>query len=112
MADWFDLFIYWANWGNRTLMLRVPRRYLDPKAPLKPYSAKNMVKAWTAGDFTIVSFDREPEESLDDFFGREDEPTVAPFAALRAGVMRGERHARKPRFLDRLKAAGLISTSA
>lgn len=90
MEDWFDLFIYWANWGNRTLMLRVPRRYLDPKA-LKPYSIRNMIEVWTAGDFTIVSFDREPEEAMDDFFGEEDEPTAAPFVALRAEVMRGDR---------------------
>ncbi|TXL78764.1 hypothetical protein FHP25_07150 [Vineibacter terrae] len=88
MADWFDLFIHWTNWGTRSLMLRVPRRYLDPIA-VKPYVVKGVVEAWTAGDNTIIAFDRSPEEDLDPFL--EDEAGMAQsMIALRDSVLRGD----------------------
>lgn len=27
---WFDLHLYLANWGTRRLMIRLPKRFLDP----------------------------------------------------------------------------------
>jgi len=64
MRKWFDLFIYWANWGTRTVMLRVPRRYLDPK-DLEAYAVEDTVDLWKAGDFTLVCFNRPNEEPID-----------------------------------------------
>lgn len=31
VAKYFDAFLYYANWGTRRLMLRVPSARLDPK---------------------------------------------------------------------------------
>jgi hypothetical protein len=89
MQDWFDLFVYWANWGTRTLMLRLPRRYLDPKT-VKPYAVPDMVEAWTFGDFTLVSFERNPEDSTEPLV-EDDHGVAAPFAGLRADLLRGDR---------------------
>src|SRR5690349_16840333 len=48
IEGWFDLFVYWANWGSRTLMLRVPRRFLDP-AEVEPYRLEDVVDLRAAG---------------------------------------------------------------
>lgn len=32
MEQYFDAFVYVANWGTRRLMLRLPTRVLDPEA--------------------------------------------------------------------------------
>ncbi|HEX2890013.1 hypothetical protein [Vineibacter terrae] len=88
MADWFDLFVHWTNWGTRSLMLRVPRRYLDPTA-VKPYVVKGVLEAWTVNDNTIIAFDRSPEEDLDPFL--EDEAEIAQsMIALRDSILRGD----------------------
>ncbi|HEY0527031.1 MAG TPA: hypothetical protein VGD08_26800 [Stellaceae bacterium] len=94
IEDWFDLFVYWANWGSRTLMLRVPRRFLDP-AEVEPYRLEDVVDLRAVGDYVIVEFHRPLGDSVDDFYGDEDEEgeesISAPFAALRADLMRGDR---------------------
>ncbi len=43
---WFDLFVYWADWGTRMLMLRVPSRFVDLKA-VRPYCVKKTLDART-----------------------------------------------------------------
>src|SRR5690349_14698398 len=94
IEDWFDLFVYWANWGSRTLMLRIPRRFLDP-AKVEPYVVEDVLDVRTAGDYVIVEFERPLDGSVEDYYGDEDEEDgesiSAPFAALRAELMRGDR---------------------
>jgi hypothetical protein len=31
VARWFDLHLYLANWGARRLIMRLPRRFLNPR---------------------------------------------------------------------------------
>ena len=31
MEQYFDAFLYFANWGSRRFMLRLPIKLLDPK---------------------------------------------------------------------------------
>ncbi len=87
MEKWFDLFIYWANWGTRTVMLRAPRRYLDPKA-LAAYAIDDTVDLWKAGDFTLVCFNRPNEEPIDGFLPKN---LRNPLTALRNEVLQGDR---------------------
>jgi hypothetical protein len=66
MADWFDLFLYWANWGSRIVMLRLPRRALDPSG-VQPYAVKDVLEAWSAGEFTNVAVFGERDD-VDDWY--------------------------------------------
>ena len=29
VVRWFDLFVYWANWGSGKVLMRLPRRSVD-----------------------------------------------------------------------------------
>jgi hypothetical protein len=87
MEKWFDLFIYWANWGSRTVMWRVPRRHLDPKA-LEEYAVEDTVDLWMAGDSTLVCFNRPNEEPIDGLLPKN---LGNPLTALRNEVLLGDR---------------------
>jgi hypothetical protein len=68
-------------------MLRVPRRYLDPKG-LAAYAVEDTVDLWRAGDFTLVCFNRPNEEPIDGFLPKN---LRNPLTALRNEVLRGDR---------------------
>jgi hypothetical protein len=54
MARYFDLFLYFANFGSRRLSIRLPKRLLDA-AGLKRFTTSNdSVRVRTAGDHVIV----------------------------------------------------------
>ena len=40
VEKYFDAFLYLANWGTRWLMLRMPRKLLDPKTVAASGSAR------------------------------------------------------------------------
>jgi hypothetical protein len=88
VEQWFDLFVYWTNWGTRTLMLRVPSRFVDLKA-VRPYRAKNTLDVRTVNNFTIVEIGSDIEPSSDDFSG-EETSISAPFTMLRNDLLRGD----------------------
>src|SRR4028119_969295 len=56
-ADWmeqyFDAFLYLANWGTRELMLRLPRRVLDP-ATARRYCRGEAATARVKGEHVIL----------------------------------------------------------
>src|SRR5437868_6947274 len=65
MEQYFDAFVYVANWGTHELMLRFPRRLLDPAMAAR-YCAGTCARARTADDFVILEFRSEEEDALDD----------------------------------------------
>lgn len=88
MAKYFDAFLYVANWGTRELMLRFPRRVLDP-ATAKDYCGAGYAKI--SGDFVILDFVSE-DESGD---GWDDDGTgwLSALIPLRAEIARGDHRA-------------------
>ena len=48
MERYFDAHLYLANWGTRQLMLRLPKKVLDP-ATVAGYCVGESAAAWTAG---------------------------------------------------------------
>src|SRR5215471_20398811 len=50
VARYFDAHMYFANWGTRRLMLRLPVRSVDVAA-LKPYFTGRRTKLMKAGAF-------------------------------------------------------------
>ncbi|WP_299441517.1 hypothetical protein [uncultured Rhodospira sp.] len=89
MERWFDLHLYLANWGTRCLMMRVPRRYLEP-LDLQPFlSEVDWVEAWTHGDDTIIDLTQHDEDGWDDDWD-EGSGWLAALAPLRADVISGD----------------------
>jgi hypothetical protein len=88
MARWFDLHLYLANWGTRRLMIRLPKRFLNP-ADIDPYLREiDWVHVRTSGDNAIIDIhrdEREPDEEWDDGSG-----WLAGLAPLRADVFSGD----------------------
>jgi len=61
MEKYFDAHVYVANWGTHELMLRLPRRLLDPDVA-SLYCSGDNAAARAVGDFTILEFRSDDEE--------------------------------------------------
>jgi hypothetical protein len=66
MERYFDALLYLANWGTRQLMLRLPKRVLDPAA-VADYCVGDSASAWTADRHVIVRLNREDEDGTDEW---------------------------------------------
>jgi hypothetical protein len=89
MERYFDAHLYLANWGTRQLMLRLPRKVLDPAA-VADYCVGESAYAWTADGHLIVGLTRE-EDGGDEFeiYGDGQLASIIPArATLAAGDLR------------------------
>src|SRR6266702_8306115 len=87
VARWFDLHLYQANWGSRRLIMRLPRRFLDPNDVDRFVDYIDWVGIDVSGDYVIVDIFRhelEPGE-FDDGTGR-----LAALAPLRGDLLAGD----------------------
>jgi len=89
MERWFDLHLYLTNWGTRRLMLRVPKRCLDPE-DLDPFlgTVEDAVEVSIAGDNVIVSI---AFDELDlEYDGESDSNRLRTLVPLRAQLISGD----------------------
>jgi hypothetical protein len=86
MEKYFDAFLYFANWGTRRLMLRLPRRLVDVER-FSLYCLGENASQRVAEDAIILEFhsDEEPGDDLE-----EDEGTLASLTPLRADLLAGD----------------------
>jgi hypothetical protein len=70
MADYFDAFLYLANWGTRHLMFRIPRAAHDTEYAGQ-YCYTDAASLIETGDHLIISLyaDRDPDDSWDETAG-------------------------------------------
>jgi hypothetical protein len=61
MEQYFDAFLYLANWGTRELMLRVPRRMLAIDT-VRRYIDNEFAQAEERGEHVILAFRSEDDE--------------------------------------------------
>ena len=86
MEQYFDAFLYFANWGSHWLMLRLPTALLPPHQ-IRDYASEEALEIRKAGDHTILSFTSEIEEP-----DREGESySLGSLAALRSALIAGDR---------------------
>jgi hypothetical protein len=64
LADYFDAFLYMANWGTNRLMLRLPRQAVDP-AMFEPYFEGEQHKMEVEDRFVILDFTSDDEDGGD-----------------------------------------------
>jgi hypothetical protein len=86
MADYFDAFLYLANWGTRHLMFRVPRAALDTEYAGR-YCCTDAASLIETDDHLIISLyaDRDPDDYWDETTGE-----LAGMVAARSDLLGGD----------------------
>ena len=86
LAEYFDAFVYVANWGTRELCFRLPQELVDAKQ-LKAMLPGKTASVRSSGQFVIVAFESEVE--LDDDW---DDGTgwMGSLVSLRSDLLRGD----------------------
>ena len=101
MTQYFDAFLYTANWGARRLMLRLPSRLLDPSTARR-YCHTDSASTWAAGKIVILDLCREDQDGSweDEEYGEESLGSIIP--------ARGTRHGRSALAVSGMAAVGRI----
>jgi hypothetical protein len=85
MERYFDAFLYFANWGSRWFMLRLPKKLLDANTA-EPYCTGETVSCHEKDDYTILSFSADFEDYDDD----EGSGWLASLVPIRSELMHGD----------------------
>lgn len=88
MERYFDAHLYLANWGTRELMLRLPKRVLDP-AGVADYCVGDSASAWTSGKHVIIRLNREDEDGADEW-DLDGHGLLASIIGVRTGLAAGD----------------------
>ena len=88
MERYFDAFLYFANWGSRRFMLRLPKKLLDPQTAAS-YCADQSFSCRQKDDHIVLSFESE----LEDYEWDEGKSWLASLVPLRSDLMRGDHRA-------------------
>ena len=86
MEKYFDAFLYFANWGTRELMLRLPRRVLDPATATR-YCCGETASARIKGPHVILEFQSD-DDSGD--WPENEEGSLSSLVPLRAEIAGGD----------------------
>lgn len=84
---YFDAFLYYANWGTHELMLRFPRRVLDP-VMARRYCCGEAASVRVKDEHVILEFLSEAEGS--DGFEEDENSSLSALVPLRADIARGD----------------------
>ena len=85
MKQYYDAFLYVANWGSHQLMLRLPRAVLDHETALRYAVEDGPFYVHVAGEHLILPFDSEAEDPEDSVEGEGWLATLIPRRADLAG---------------------------
>ncbi len=92
-ADWmrqyFDVFVYTANWRSCRLALRVPLSTFG-KAELKPFTIRHASTVEANGEHWIFGWSHNDSEEYDRFDMEDGSGWMQRLAPLRAELMRGD----------------------
>jgi hypothetical protein len=87
MERYFDAFLYFANWGSRQLMFRLPREQLDAKT-IEQYLYTEVASVSETAEHVIISLSVEPYDSLDDWI--EPGGQLAAMVPVRSDLAAGD----------------------
>ncbi len=85
IVDYFDAFLYYANWGTLWCMFRLPKDAVDVAA-LKRFDTVGAIDVWTKGKYVVVDI------CLDDDSGDYDVPyeqTLGELLPIRVPLLEG-----------------------
>ncbi|MFJ9379403.1 hypothetical protein [Streptomyces sp. NPDC101455] len=87
MEQQYDAHLYFANWGSRRLMLRLPTTLL-PARSAEPYCEGGALTSWTRKGHLLLDFAYEAEDGGEWDF--ETSFTLASFTTLRTELAAGD----------------------
>jgi len=87
MAQYFDAFVYLANWGTHAFMLRLPARVLSLETAQR-YCVGDAACARAKGEHVVLEF-RSEDEAGGEWIGEEN-GTLASLLPLRAELAGGD----------------------
>lgn len=90
MKQWFDVHVYFANWGTRRLMLGLPRDAVDFDRLRRFEVASESLQIHATPERAIVDIHCSPEDGGDPFLFKEEEGWMDRLAPLRAKLMAGD----------------------
>ncbi len=93
MERCFDLHLYWANWGTRRLMIRVPDRLVDRALLQRCVGEDDRVELHEAGANAILNITSPEDEQPDEDWGGDDglDSLLGDLAPLRGDLLSGDR---------------------
>lgn len=86
---YYDAHLYYANWGHRRLILRLPAGLL-PLKTVEPYCVDEQVAAWTTDEHLILDLSSGDESGSEALM---EEWSLAPFVGLRDELAAGDHRA-------------------
>ena len=93
MMEWFDLHFYFANWGSRRLMMKLPRRLVDTALLDGLEVATDTVEVKERGEALIVDICLETPDDDDDYGEGKVSGWLGELAPLREDVLSGDSRA-------------------
>ncbi|WP_432072673.1 hypothetical protein [Streptomyces wuyuanensis] len=87
MEQLYDAHLYFANWGSRRLMLRLPTALL-PARSAEPYCTGDALTCWTRKGHLLLDFSYQAEDGGEWDF--ETSFTLASFTTLRTELAAGD----------------------
>ncbi|HEX5839496.1 MAG TPA: hypothetical protein VFY26_16790 [Anaerolineales bacterium] len=103
LAEYFDAYLYNANWGVRRLAFRFPKGLVDIHA-IGHYCDEYHVQLKAAGDVQVLEFEISEEEGFDEWI--EERGLLSTLGRLRDDILQGDYRAL---YLGWLKAMSLES---
>jgi hypothetical protein len=88
LVRYFDVHVYFANWGSRRLMFRLPKPAVNLD-DLRAYVQGGPATLTVIEHHVVLDLWSETEEPEDEWF--EDGQLLAALTPLRAGLLRGDR---------------------
>jgi FtsZ-interacting cell division protein YlmF len=89
MEQCFDLHLYLANWGTHRFMLRLPRRFLDPRLARR-YCAGDAAAVQATAEHVVLDFESRDEEGGDWEVDGDGSGWLSALAPLRSELMQGD----------------------
>jgi hypothetical protein len=89
MTRYFDVMLYYANFGLRRVMLRLPKEAIAPKL-LASFGGKRSFRVKPKDDVVVLDFEASLEESDDEYWQLEQSELMAELAPVRAELLGGD----------------------
>ncbi|RME81118.1 MAG: hypothetical protein D6775_14440 [Caldilineae bacterium] len=86
LADYFDAFLYMANWGSKELAFRFPKGLLDLQQ-IEPYLWESCIELEPFGDYLILDISLHDEEG---YGWIEGEGWLSSLSRLREDLLEGD----------------------
>jgi len=87
LAEYFDAFLYLANWGTRRLAFRFPKGLVD-EAALTPYIDEYHLTFKEVGKVQILEFEMDEEKGFEEWM--DTRGVLSTLSRLRDDILQGD----------------------